>query len=127
MMKIAPSGRGIRRLFIHATSGEATAATTAAVTTGATIVCVSDASHTRPTRSSATPTRSHDVRPMSLSQRRRGEDACQLAGVDLDVVAFGRASATAGSPWAWPRRKRPRILIQASLGAVYGRHITRLG
>ena len=50
------------------TSGEATAATTAAVITGATIVCVSDASHTRPIRSSATPTRSHDVRPMSLSQ-----------------------------------------------------------
>ena len=83
-------GRGIRWLFIHATSGEATAATTAAVITGATIVCVSEASHTRPTRSSATPTRSQDVRPTSRSQRGRGEDAGELTGVDLDVVALGR-------------------------------------
>ena len=68
MMKTAPSGRGIRWRFIQATSGEATAATTAAVITGATMVCVSEASQTRPTRSSATPTRSQEVRPTSLSQ-----------------------------------------------------------
>ena len=49
------------------TSGESTAATIAAVTTGATIALVSESSAAIPTSSAATPTSSHDIIPRSRS------------------------------------------------------------
>ena len=57
-----PAPRPMPRRSSQPTSGEVTAAITAAVMTGITIVCVSDSSHTAPTSSSVTPTPSHAVR-----------------------------------------------------------------
>ena len=63
----APSPRGIPCLRSHHTAGEVTAATIPAVSTGSTITCVSESSHTAPARNSATPTSSQAVRPTSRS------------------------------------------------------------
>ncbi len=63
----APIPRGIPCLRIQATSGEATAATIPAASTGSTITCVSESSQTAPTRNTATPTSSQAVRPTSRS------------------------------------------------------------
>ena len=49
-------------------SGDSTEARIAAVTTGITIVCVSDRSHTMPTSRSPIPTSSHAMTPSSRSQ-----------------------------------------------------------
>ena len=95
----AAIGRGMRWRCIQATSGEATAATTAAVITGATIVCVSGASQTEPTRSSATPTRSQAVRPTSraIPGRRKRRSARWRRS---RRSRLRRARAAAGAPWA---------------------------
>ena len=63
----APSPRGTRCSCSQATSGEATAATIPAVSSGSTITWVSASSHTIPTRNTATPTSSHAVSPTSRS------------------------------------------------------------
>ena len=65
---IVPTARGIRWAAILLTSGEATAAMIEAVITGITIVCVSASSVTSATASSAIPTSSQDMIPMSRSQ-----------------------------------------------------------
>ena len=63
----APIPRGTRCPFIQATNGDPTAATIAATSTGTTITWVSAASAIAPVISSATPTSSHDISPMSRS------------------------------------------------------------
>src|SRR3954451_17011295 len=61
--RAAPSPRGTRRRVSQPSSGEMTAATTAAAMTGITIVWVSDRITTAPTTKSATPTASHADSP----------------------------------------------------------------
>ena len=67
MRSPAAAARGSRPRDSRRTTGEATAATTPAVSTGITIVSVSASSHTAPTSSSVTPTSSHEVMPRSRS------------------------------------------------------------
>ena len=65
--RAAPSPRGTPCERSQATSGEATAATIPAASSGSTITFVSASSHTAPTRNTATPTSSQAVRPTSRS------------------------------------------------------------
>ena len=62
-----PSPRGMPCLCIQATSGEATAATMPAASTGSTITYVSASSHTMATSNSVKPTRSHEACPTPRS------------------------------------------------------------
>ena len=80
MRSAAAAPRGRPRRAAPPTSGEATAATTAAVITGVTIVEVSEASQTTPTSRTVTPTRNHDVKPRSLSQRGVVNSPVRLVG-----------------------------------------------
>ena len=82
----APSPRGIPCLRSQATSGEATAATIPAASSGSTITCVSASSHTIADEehrdADQQPGREADV----AQPLRDGEDPGQLAGIDLDVL-----------------------------------------
>ena len=101
----APSARGRPRLFILRTSGEATAATTAAVMTGRTITCVNAISQMAPTRKTPTPTSSHAVKPTSRSQ----VGAAKTPVSSLGSISTYWSSAVIGAGWPSPRLSRPRI------------------
>ena len=65
----APPARGTRCRLSQLTSGEATDATTKAMSTGCVMTAVAPRSQTMPKSNAATPTRSHDANPRSRSQR----------------------------------------------------------
>ena len=100
----APTPRGIPCLRIQATSGDATAATIPAASTGSTITWVRASSHTAPTRSSATPTSSHAVRPTSRSHCGTTKMSVSWRG---SISMYGSLSRPGSSPSLSPRQ-RPR-------------------
>ena len=102
----APSRRGTRCRSAQLMRGAATAATTAAVITGATIASVSDRIQTAPTTRRISPTSSQAVSPRSRSQPGVDEHPGQLVWVDLG----GRVSVT-------PSR-RPQAIEQTGGGRV---------
>ena len=100
----APSARGTRWRLSQPTSGEPTAATIAATITGTTITAVREASQTRPTSSTATPTSNHDISPTLRSQS---------GTVKIRLSSPGSISTYSSSPSSLAERSRrcnrPRI------------------
>ena len=104
-----PSPRGMPCLCIQATSGEATAATIPAVSTGSTITCVSESSQMMPTSNSPKPTSSHDICPaprshcgtqtISLSSRASISTPSSALPLDSTLCAF---DAKDRPPSTWP-------------------------
>ena len=93
----APAPRGTPPRFSRRMSGDSTEARIAAVTTGITIVCVSDRSHTMPTSRSVIPTSSHAMTPSSRSQVGAAKMPGKLARVDLDGTNSPRARRCASA------------------------------
>src|SRR3954454_17678349 len=94
-----PATRPMPRRSSHETTGDATAAMTAAVMRGMTIVCVSDSSATRPTTNTPTPTNSQADMPRSRSHRGAANKPVRSRG--------SNASSSCGGGWrSGPGRSR---------------------
>src|SRR4051812_41107983 len=92
-----PTPRGTPWRSSDLSTGDATAATTAAAITGVTIVCVSVSSQTRATTSTVTPTASHAVWPRSRSQRAGANSPVRLcASYSTPSSALTSSRATSG-------------------------------
>jgi hypothetical protein len=87
----APTPRGTRWSLSQRTSGEATAAVTAAAMSGATIVWVSVSSQMSATTNSVTPTASHDDRPRSRSQRGASKSPLRSRGSNATEPSSSRS------------------------------------
>ena len=96
IISAAPSARGTRWPCIQPTTGEATAATIPAASTGSTITWVSESSQMTPTSKTPRPTRSQAVSPAPRSQS--GTRRCRSARAGRSRPDHrGRGSASAAS------------------------------
>ena len=110
---------GCGALCIQATSGEATAATIPAVSTGSTITYVSASSQMMPTSNSATPTRSHDICPAPRSHcgtqtiwlRSREVISAPSSALPLDAMLARSRSPVRVLPS--PEDRRPPAVLTA--------------
>ena len=112
----APAARGSPRRWSMRTSGDVTAATTPATTTGTTIVLVSAATHVAPMRTAPTPASSHDANPRSLSHC--GAEKTPVSSTDSSSTTSGsspgsepgcaRAVDASREPWGHQIRAEPR-------------------
>ena len=120
----APAPRGTPRRWSMRTSGEVTAATTPATTTGTKIVLVSAATHVAPMSTAPTPASSHDANPRSLSHC--GAEKTPVSSTDSSSTMSG--SSPGSEPGA--RVRWMRLVSRGDIRFVQrrrGDHYARCG